>query len=65
MQWREGDLGFYCNRTLLHRASASTQRRESHGEPELRLMHRISIKGGGTPPFYMAPPPRHGHVHAE
>ena len=50
LRWRSHDLGFYCNRALLHRASASTQKRDPS---ELRLMHRISVRGEGTPPFYL------------
>ena len=50
MRWREHDLGLYCNRSLVHRAHASTQKREGD---ELRLIHRISIKGPYTPHFYI------------
>ena len=54
LKWRKDDLGFYCNRALLHRASASTQKRPPG---ELRLMHRISVKGPeGTPPFFIQEP---------
>jgi hypothetical protein len=53
-RWRKNDLGFYCNRALLHRASPSTQKREPG---ELRLMYRISIKGKeGTPPYFIQEP---------
>ena len=50
--WRKHDLGLYCNRSLLHRASPSTQARP---EGELRLMHRISIRGPDTPHFFLGP----------